>query len=203
MRILDYGLLDWLNGATPGAESAQTQIEEARKRTIALIQAAKNVLPLMESRSPEKIRRLVSLQGMVERYRGRAGVSHGDAEEGKLSFDFNPDHGRNSIASSEFFAFGALTRLINDGSLPLLRRCLYEKCQRWFLASRAGQQFCSSGQCRIRHWITTPKGKSKNAENQRKHYRWHGSPYKGEYRKHSLDWKRPRTKKKKTKRTNR
>jgi len=75
--------------------------------------------------------------------------------------------GEFTVTESE--AVGMLVSLAADGLLDRIRRCGWRGCEKWFIASRRDQRFCSES-CKRKHQRSSPEFKAHRAEYMRKRY---------------------------------
>jgi hypothetical protein len=73
-----------------------------------------------------------------------------------------------SAAQHRNILLAIIQGLWEAGLLPLIRECLI--CQRWYLAIRNAQRFCSPA-CRKKHYVASDEGKRKRRQYMRNHRR--------------------------------
>jgi hypothetical protein len=70
---------------------------------------------------------------------------------------------------TESEAVGMLVSLAADGLLDRIRQCGWRECEKWYIASRRDQRFCSEP-CKRKHQRSSPQFKAHRAEYMRKRY---------------------------------
>lgn len=74
------------------------------------------------------------------------------------------------FVATESEAVGMLVSLAAEGQLYRIKHCDWRECEKWFIASRRDQRFCSEP-CKRRHQRSSPEFKAHRAEYMRNRYR--------------------------------